>query len=149
MSNMKISNSVEEARLVHFLLWQAAKPSGDKCTPLCAPPYDANVLLFCDVAKPLDYKPHFLHPIRAFQSLRVGEMKASVERYAADACLEALARSAVFVGVHALATEQSGVVFGADAVTVALHSALVVEIEAADHGVEHFLERRLPTYYII
>ena len=22
------------ARLVHFLLWQAAKPSGDKCTPL-------------------------------------------------------------------------------------------------------------------
>ena len=21
------------ARLVHFLLWQAAKPSGDKCTP--------------------------------------------------------------------------------------------------------------------
>ena len=23
--------------LVHFLLWQAAKPSGDKCTPLCAP----------------------------------------------------------------------------------------------------------------
>ena len=21
--------------LVHFLLWQAAKPSGDKCTPLC------------------------------------------------------------------------------------------------------------------
>ena len=33
MSNMKISNSVEEARLVHFLLWQAAKPSRDKCTP--------------------------------------------------------------------------------------------------------------------
>ena len=25
------------ARLVHFLLWQAAKPSGDKCTPLDAP----------------------------------------------------------------------------------------------------------------
>ena len=24
------------ARLVHFLLWQAAKPSGDKCTPLKA-----------------------------------------------------------------------------------------------------------------
>ena len=21
--------------VVHFLLWQAAKPSGDKCTPLC------------------------------------------------------------------------------------------------------------------
>ena len=24
---------VTPARLVHFLLWQAAKPSGDKCTP--------------------------------------------------------------------------------------------------------------------
>ena len=24
--------------LVHFLLWQAAKPSGDKCTPWSVPP---------------------------------------------------------------------------------------------------------------
>ena len=29
-------------RLVHFLLWQAAKPSGDKCTPLKAPENPLN-----------------------------------------------------------------------------------------------------------
>ena len=30
------------ARLVHFLLWQAAKPSGDKCTPFISPPHAAG-----------------------------------------------------------------------------------------------------------
>jgi hypothetical protein len=33
--NLRSQNSFNPflARLVHFLLWQAAKPSGDKCTP--------------------------------------------------------------------------------------------------------------------
>ena len=29
--------------LVHFLLWQAAKPSGDKCTPLKATSQHLNI----------------------------------------------------------------------------------------------------------
>ena len=31
-----LARLVPSVRLVHFLLWQAAKPSGDKCTPLKA-----------------------------------------------------------------------------------------------------------------
>ena len=32
--------------LVHFLLWQAAKPSGDKCTPYFLLFYSFTFLLF-------------------------------------------------------------------------------------------------------
>ena len=56
------ANKSHATRLVHFLLWQAAKPSGDKCTPFISPPHAAGRSVLRARSLPRRAAATWLHP---------------------------------------------------------------------------------------